>query len=62
MAFRSVVFALTSHTKVQARITTRKAMGKDQKGKAMKPFVLNPDSHSLKYPLKKVMAMLGNRI
>ena len=33
---------------------------KDQKGKTMKPLIFNLDSHPLKHPMKKVMAMPGH--
>ena len=63
MASRNVVFALTSHTKVQARISTRtKARERTKKEKAMKVFILNPDSQPLKHPMKKDMAIPGNRM
>ena len=64
IAFRRVVVALTSCTKVQARISTKtKAMERTRRRQAMKPFFfLNPDSQPLKDPMKKDMAILWSRM
>ena len=62
MAFRKVVFALTSQIKAQARITPRtKAKERTKQEKARKALILNLDFQPLKHRMKKDMAMLGNR-
>ena len=44
MAFRTVVFALTSQIKAQARVIPRtKARERTKKEKARKEVILNPD-------------------
>ena len=63
MATRSVVFALTSQTKAQARIITRtKAKERTKKEKARKELIFHPDFQPLKHPTKKDTAMLGNQM
>ena len=48
---------------MQARISTKtKARERAHKEKAMKAFILNPDSQPLKHPMKKDMAIPGNRM
>ena len=54
MAFRRVVFALTSQIKAKAKERTKKE-------KAREVLVLNPDFQPLKHPMKKDMAMPGYR-
>ena len=41
--------------------TQNKGKGKNQKKKARKELILNPDFQPLKHPVKKDMAMPGNR-
>ena len=61
MAFRRVVFALTSERKAQTRIIPRtKARESSKKEKARKKLILNRDLQLLKHPEKKNMAMPGN--
>ena len=58
MAFRRVVFSLTSPTKAQARIIPRtKARERTKKEKGRKEHILNPDLQPLKHLLKKDMAV-----
>ena len=62
MVFRRVVFALTSPTQVQARTFSKtKAEERIKKEKAKKEPFFNPDFQPLKNPMKKDMAMPGNR-
>ena len=61
MAFRRVAVALTSQTKVQARMIPRtKGKGKDQQGKG-KELLLILYSQPQKHPMKKDMAMHGSQ-
>ena len=60
VAFRRVVFSITSQMKAQARIFPRtKARGKTQKEKARKELILNPDFQPVKHPMKKDTVCLG---
>ena len=62
MAFSRVVFALTSQIKAQARMIPRTtAKERTKKGKARKELILNLDCQPLKNPIRKNMAMPGNR-
>ena len=58
MAFRWVVFALISQITAQPRTKAREMTRKE---KAKKELILNPDFQPLKHPMKKDMAMSGNR-
>ena len=61
MAFRRVVFTLTSQIKAQARIISRtKAKESTKKEKLRKKLILNPDFEPLKHLKKKEGATLGN--
>ena len=63
MAFRRVVFALTSQIKAQARIISRrKAKETTKKEKVRKKLILNPDFQLLKHLKKKDFTMLGNLV
>ena len=55
MASRSVMFALTSQTKVH------KGRGKDQKGKGREGTYPQSGFSASKHPMKKDMAMPGNQ-
>ena len=60
--FQKGVFALTKQIKAQARITPRaKIKARTQKEKGKKELILNLDFQPLKHPMKKDMAMPGNR-
>ena len=62
MAFRRVVFALTSQMEAQARTTPRtKAKERPQKERARKALILNLDFQPRKDPVKKDMAMPRNQ-
>ena len=61
MAFRRVAFALTSQIKVQAKTLRTRRKERTKQEKARKEFILNPDFQPLKHPMKKDMAMFGNR-
>ena len=61
MAFRRVVFALTSQIKAQARIVPRtKARESSKKEKVRKKLILNPDIQPLKHLKKKDIVMTEN--
>ena len=64
MAFRRIVMALSSRTMVQGRNSTKRYGNREgpKRKKAMKAFLFNLDSHPLKHPMKKVMAMPGNQM
>ena len=62
VAFRRVVFALTSQTKAQARIIHRtKVEERTKEEKAGRELILNPDSQFQKHPMKKDVAIPGNQ-
>ena len=62
MAFRRVVFALTSQLKAQARIVSRtKARESSKKEKARKSLILNREFQPQKHLKKKDIAMPGNQ-
>ena len=61
-AFGRVAFVLTSQITVQARTTPRtKTKERTKNEKVRKEFILDLDFQPLKHPMKKDMAMFGNR-
>ena len=61
-ATRKVVLALTYQKRVQARISTRtKAEARTEKERIRKVLILNLDFQLWKHPVKKDMAIPGNR-
>ena len=60
MAFRRVVFALTSQIKAQARIIPRTKARESSKKEEAKKFIFNPDLQPLKHLKKKDVAMPWN--